>query len=57
MKMKNIQKLREFTGVGVMDAKKALVKADGDYDRTLKALKEEGMLIAKKRTAKITRLA
>lgn len=38
-----------------MDVKKALVKAGGDYGRALKALKEEGMLIAKKRTAKITR--
>jgi len=55
MELKRIKKLRELTGVGVMDVKNALVKADGDYDNALKTLKEEGMLIAKKRTAKITR--
>lgn len=53
--IESIKKLREETGVGIMDVKHALIKADGNYDKALKALKEEGMLIAKKRTAKITK--
>ena len=31
----DIKKLRELTGVGLTDAKKALVEADGDFDKAL----------------------
>lgn len=55
MNKENIVKLRELTGVGMMQAKNALVKANGNYNIALQALNEEGMKIAKKRTAKITR--
>ena len=31
----DIKKLRELTGVGLTDAKKALVEAEGDFDKAL----------------------
>lgn len=55
MNIDDIKKLRKETEVGVLDAKKALIKANGDYDEALRLLEEEGMEIAKKRTAKITK--
>jgi elongation factor Ts len=57
MNIENIKKLRKETGVGVMDAKRALVKAGGNFDKALIALKEEGVLIAKKKAAKITKFS
>ena len=30
---KDVQKLREMTGVGMMDCKKALTEAEGDFDK------------------------
>ena len=35
--IENIKKLKELSGVGLTDAKKALVEADGDFDKALKA--------------------
>ena len=32
----DIKKLRELTGVGLTDAKKALIEADGDFDKAQK---------------------
>jgi elongation factor Ts len=50
-----IKRLREETNVGFMHAKKAYEKADGDYEKALLALQEEGWRIANNRTAKLTR--
>lgn len=44
-----IKKLRELSGVGLTDAKKALVEANGDFDKALKAMREKGLTKAEKR--------
>ena len=38
----DVKKLREATGAGMMDCKKALVEADGDYDKAVEALRIKG---------------
>lgn len=44
-----IKRLRELTGVGITDAKAALVEAEGDFDKALKAMRKKGMTKAEKR--------
>jgi elongation factor Ts len=44
-----IKRLRELTGVGITDAKQALVEADGDFDKALSAMRKKGMTKAEKR--------
>lgn len=44
-----IKKLKELTGVGLTDAKKALVEAKGDFDKALAAMREKGLTKAEKR--------
>jgi len=44
-----IKKLKELTGVGLTDAKKALIEADGDFDKALTAMREKGLTKAEKR--------
>jgi elongation factor Ts len=44
-----IKRLRELTGVGITDAKQALVDADGDFDKALDAMRKKGMTKAEKR--------
>ena len=44
-----IKKLREQTGVGITDAKKALVEAGGDFDKALAAMRQKGFDKAIKR--------
>lgn len=44
-----IKKLKELTGVGLTDAKKALVEANGDFDKALKEMREKGLTKAEKR--------
>jgi elongation factor Ts len=44
-----IKQLREATGIGIMDCRKALEQADGDYDKALELLREKGMATAAKR--------
>ena len=39
----DIKKLRELTGVGLTDAKKALVEAEGDFDKALEAMRKKGL--------------
>lgn len=46
---KDIQKLRQDAGVGMMDAKKALSDADGDFDKAFELLRERGQAKAAKR--------
>ena len=36
---KDVKKLRDLTGAGMMDCKKALVEADGDTDKAIEYLK------------------
>lgn len=44
-----IKKLKELTGVGLTDAKIALVEADGDFDKALTAMRKKGLTKAEKR--------
>lgn len=44
-----IRKLKELTGVGLTDAKKALVEAEGDFDKALEAMRKKGLTKAEKR--------
>ncbi len=44
-----VNKLRKTTGAGMMDCKKALVEADGDYDKAIEVLRKKGQKIAAKR--------
>ena len=49
MDIKEIKRLRELTGVGITDAKKALVDANGDFDKALEAMRKKGLTKAEKR--------
>src|SRR3954464_5598846 len=44
-----IKRLRELTGVGITDAKAALVEAAGDFDKALTAMRKKGLTKAEKR--------
>jgi elongation factor Ts len=44
-----IKRLRELTGVGITDAKQALVDAKGDFDLALKEMRKKGLTKAEKR--------
>ena len=50
---KDVQKLREMTGVGMMDCKKALSEADGDFDKAIEWLREKGLAAQTKKAGKI----
>jgi elongation factor Ts len=45
----DIKRLRELTGVGITDAKQALVDANGDFDKALEAMRKKGLTKAEKR--------
>jgi elongation factor Ts len=47
-----VKKLREATGAGMMDCKKALIDADGDFDRAVELLRERGLASAAKRAGR-----
>jgi elongation factor Ts len=49
-----IKQLREDTGAGVMDCKRALEKADGDLQKAAKILAEEGIASAAKKSHRVT---
>ncbi|MDR0326027.1 MAG: translation elongation factor Ts [Oscillospiraceae bacterium] len=50
---KDVQSLREMTGVGMMDCKKALTEADGDINKAVEILREKGMAAAAKKASRI----
>ncbi|MBN1409379.1 MAG: elongation factor Ts [Spirochaetales bacterium] len=50
-----VKKLREKTGAGMMECKKALLKTDGDFAGAEKILKELGLAAAKKREGRVTK--
>ena len=50
---KVVKELREITGVGMMDCKKALVEADGDFDKAIELLREKGLAAAAKKSSRI----
>lgn len=45
----DIKKLKELTGVGLTDAKNALVETDGDFDKALEAMRKKGLTRAEKK--------
>lgn len=45
----DIKKLKELTGVGLTDAKTALVEASGDFDKALEAMRKKGLTKAEKK--------
>jgi elongation factor Ts len=47
--IEDIKRLRELTGVGMTDAKKALDESGGDFDKALQEMRKKGMTKAEKR--------
>lgn len=47
--IEEIKRLRELTGVGITDAKQALIESDGDFDKALAAMRKKGLTKAEKR--------
>ena len=47
-------KLRKMTSAGMMDCKKALVEADGDFNKAMEIIREKGKLVAAKRADRET---
>ena len=45
----DVNKLRKMTGAGMMDCKKALVEAEGDFDKAIEILRKKGQKVAAKR--------
>lgn len=50
---KDVQNLREQTGVGMMDCKKALTASDGDFEKAVEFLREKGLAAAEKKAGRI----
>ena len=50
---KDVQMLRERTGVGMMDCKKALTETDGDMEKAIDVLREKGLAAAAKKSGRI----
>ncbi len=48
-----VKELREKSGAGVMDAKKALVETDGDMEKAIELLREKGMAKAAKKADRV----
>lgn len=53
--VEDIKKLKELTGVGLGDAKSALVEADGDFDKALEAMRKKGLTKAEEKGDRETR--
>ena len=53
--IEDIKKLKELTGVGLTDAKQALVEVDGDFDKALEAMRKKGLTKAEKKGDRETR--
>lgn len=50
----DVQKLREVTGAGVMECKKALQDAGGDFDKAIQIINERGLIKAEKKAGRST---
>ncbi len=48
-----VKELREQTGAGMMDCKKALTETDGDFDKAIEFLREKGLATAQKKAGRI----
>ena len=47
--IEEVKRLKDLTGVGLTDAKRALDEANGDFDKALEAMRKKGMTKAEKR--------
>jgi len=54
MSIDNIQKLREITGAGVMECKKALKQAGNDFDKAISIIHENGLARAERKKERTT---
>lgn len=54
IKALDVKKLRDMTSAGMMDCKKALVEANGDFERAKEIIREKGKLVAEKRADRTT---
>lgn len=50
---KQVKELREMTGAGMMDCKKALTASEGDFDKAIEFLREKGLATAEKKAGRI----
>lgn len=50
-----VKELRDQTGAGMMECKKALAEAEGDFEKAITILRERGLAAAEKRAARETR--
>ena len=50
---KDVKELREMTGCGMMDCKKALTETDGDKDKAVEYLRDKGLATAAKKSGRI----
>ena len=48
-----VKELREMTGAGMMDCKKALTATEGDMDKAVEFLREKGLATAQKKASRI----
>lgn len=53
--IEDIKRLRQLTGVGITDAKQALLQAAGDFDKALEAMRQQGLTKASKRAEREAR--
>jgi len=53
--IEEIKRLRSLTGVGITDAKQALVESGGDFDKALEAMRKKGLTKAEKRSEREAR--
>ncbi len=49
-----VQELREKTGAGIMDCKRALTETDGDFEKAIEVLRKKGLAAAAKRSGRTT---
>ncbi len=50
----NVQKLRGVTGAGIMECKKALEEANGDFDKAISIIHERGEILAEEKKERAT---
>lgn len=53
IKATDVKTLREKTGAGMMDCKKALVESNGDFDKAVEYLREKGISTAEKKSGRV----
>ncbi len=53
--IEDVKQLKELTGVGLTDAKRALEESNGDFDKALAAMRQKGLTKAEKRSAREAR--